>query len=198
MSMSRTKPLAAVLIAAALPLLGCGSEAECNSQAYTFEQSPGEATGSYRGMGLGDLTSVDLAANVDGDEGTMSFRGVGVSGDDDDSAADDDDSGSAARDFEELQTVEEWQIDLQWEDTRPLGRSTDGMYALKSSGSDCATHGNKCFEAQMTFNGDEEQSERWLSGRLEIFDLSGGLRGCMLLISTEGDLDAQIDLYFTP
>ncbi len=195
MSRISTIALSLAFTFGALCTTGC-SEAECNSEAYTFEQSPGEAAGVYRGLRFGDLTSVDLAANADGDQGTMTFIGVGEAGDDDDSAGDDDDS-SAGRDFEELDTIDEWRIDLQWEDTRPLGRSTDGQYALKSSGSDCTTHGNKCFEAQMSFNG-EEGSERWRSGRLEIFDLGGGLRGCMLLIETVGDPEAQIDLYFTP
>jgi hypothetical protein len=195
----------ACIAAAMLALTACSEKAECLAEFYTFEQSPGEVTGDYRGLEFTSLLSADLTANGDGDTGTMSFTGEGAGGgddddsaadDDDDSAADDDDSADGARDYEYLTQIDTWQINVQWEDTNPLGQRTDGQYALKPSGSDCATHGNKCFEAQMSFNG-EQDSERWLLGRLELFDPAEGLRGCMFLMTADGDDEADLDIYFT-
>jgi|ETNmetMinimDraft_15_1059895.scaffolds.fasta_scaffold34769_2 hypothetical protein len=183
-------PLSAVLLAS-LWTSGCAGKADCNAVFYTFEQSPGEVVGTYRGEEFSSLLTVDLQANADGDQGTMTFTGEGAG------IGDDDDSADGTRDYEDLVGIDTWQINLQWEDTQLAGRSTDGQYALKSSGSDCTTHGDKCFEAQMSLNGETDE-ERWLMGRLEIFDISGGLRGCMFLTTTSGDDTAELDMYWTP
>ena len=192
----RAAPAVAVL--AALLLTGCGDPAECRIDWYTWDTSPGEIRGTYHGLELTELDSVDLQSNASGDTGTLTLTGTGEgAGDDDDSAAgDDDDSADGSRDYEDLDVIESWQIDVQWEDTYDAGAGTEGTYALKPRGSDCATHSNKCFEAQIGFNGDSDR-EFFRTGRLELFDPAGGLRGCMYLADSEGDTESQIDLYFT-
>ncbi len=193
-----TRVAAFVLTVVAVALTGCGESAECRIDWYTWETSPGEVRGTYHGLRLATIDSVDLQANSSGDTGTLTITGEGEeAGDDDDSAAgDDDDSADGSRDYADLDQIDTWQIDIQWEDTFDAGAGTEGKYALKPRGSDCATHSNKCFEAQIGFNGETDR-EFFRVGRLEIFDPAGGLRGCMYLADSEGDNESEIDLYFT-
>lgn len=203
--MSRAAAVALALVAI-FALTACGESAECRVDWYTWETSPGEVRGLYRGLELATVDQVDLQSNASGDTGTMTITGAGeaagddddsATGDDDDSATgDDDDSADGARDYEDLAEIQTWQIDIQWEDTYDAGAGTEGKYALKPRGSDCATHSNKCFEAQIGFNGETDR-DFFRIGRLEIFDPAGGLRGCVYLADTESEPEAAIDLYFT-
>ena len=197
-TMSRTAGITLTLVAI-LALAGCGEDAECNVDWYTWDNSPGEIRGLFQGIELTTLETVDLQTNSAGDTGTMTFTGTGeAAGDDDDSGAGDDDDSARdeGRDYADLTEIATWQIDVQWEDTFDSNSRTDGRYALKPRGSDCTTHSDKCFEAQIGFNEGTDR-EFFSIGRLEIFDPAGGLKGCMYVADAETDTDSEIDLYFT-
>jgi hypothetical protein len=197
-TMSRAAAVTLAVLAT-LALAGCGEDAECNIDWYDWDSSPGGVRGLFHGLELTELETVDLQSNSAGDTGTVVITGTGeAAGDDDDSSAGDDDDSARdeARDYDDLASIDTWQIDIQWEDTFDAGASTDGKYALKPRGSDCTTHSDKCFEAQIGFNSDTDR-EFFSLGRLEIFDPAGGLRGCLYVADGESDHEAEIDLYFT-
>jgi hypothetical protein len=202
-----TPTLVVAAASAGLPLAGgvlglqsaCTHRAQCEGDDfYTFAASPGEAEGSYRGLPFGAVTEVAIAANSEGSSGSLDISGTGPSGDDDDSAGgDDDDSAGNSREYEGITAIDSWALAMQFQDTRGAGNtSVDGLYTLRPDNSgDCTTFGDKCFDLWMRLNG-SDADETWNGGRLEIFPLDEGLRGCLYVADSDGDAEAFVNLYF--